>query len=123
MSEAVDPLESVAAELHLCALAWVPEARLLGNVRAADIARLCEGFLEEDEELRLQIGGAAELRNLIRKLIADRAALIDYIVRPAGDGYMWTVGEGWPDGGYHSRESAVQALLDAAGIKGKGGEG
>jgi hypothetical protein len=45
MSEATDDLRSVAAELLPCAKAHDRDSRLLGNVRAEDIARLCHGFL------------------------------------------------------------------------------
>lgn len=41
MSERVDSIESVAGEMLKCALAWEPGARLIGNVRAEDIARVC----------------------------------------------------------------------------------
>jgi len=41
VSEASATLQEVAEELWSCATAWDPETRLLGNVRAADIARLC----------------------------------------------------------------------------------
>ena len=35
-------LNIVAQELKKCADSWQPKARLLGNVRAEDISRLCE---------------------------------------------------------------------------------
>lgn len=41
LSRLVGELRSVAAELYQCAVSWKPEARLVGNVRADDIARLC----------------------------------------------------------------------------------
>lgn len=37
------PLEVLAA-VHACAKAWVPEARIIGNVRAGDIARAIEAI-------------------------------------------------------------------------------
>ncbi len=40
MSERSDTLESVAVETLKCCLSWEPEARLIGNVRAFDLARL-----------------------------------------------------------------------------------
>lgn len=33
--------EACAVELLRCAIGWEPDARLLGNIRAADIAALC----------------------------------------------------------------------------------
>jgi hypothetical protein len=43
------PLGTVARGVFACALAWEPDARLLGNVRAADIARLAEFVLKAEE--------------------------------------------------------------------------
>ena len=39
----------VAAQLHACAIAWDPDVRLVGNVRAEDIARLCGYVLQHDD--------------------------------------------------------------------------
>jgi hypothetical protein len=47
MSEATDSINSVARELWRYANAWEPDVRLIGNVRAADIMRLCELVVEE----------------------------------------------------------------------------
>jgi hypothetical protein len=42
----LQPLSEVAQELMKCALSWVPDTKLVGNVRANDIARLCNEFLK-----------------------------------------------------------------------------
>lgn len=42
MSEQSDPVVDVARELWDFADRWGDEARLIGNVRAADVKRLCE---------------------------------------------------------------------------------
>jgi hypothetical protein len=44
MSERIDSLDMVADELRNCAHGWERDARLVGNVRAEDIARLCDEF-------------------------------------------------------------------------------
>lgn len=43
--ESPEKLKSTATEILLCAKAWEPDARLMGNVRAEDIASLCEAFV------------------------------------------------------------------------------
>lgn len=62
-------LDDVAAELRTCALAWEPSARLLGNVRADDIASLCDRY-----------GRAIELLHMLDRPDArhsDVAAFLD----------------------------------------------
>lgn len=50
-----DPLEVFAEDsleaLLLCARSWEPEARLVGNVRAATIAQLCEELIKDRSDL------------------------------------------------------------------------
>ena len=41
------PLVDVARRALECAESWDPQARVLGNVRAADIARLCRAFMSD----------------------------------------------------------------------------
>ena len=41
------PLVDVARRALECAESWDPQARVLGNVRAADIARLCRAFMAD----------------------------------------------------------------------------
>ena len=41
-----EELDNVARELRGCAMFWEPDARLVGNVRADDIATLCHRFLD-----------------------------------------------------------------------------
>lgn len=45
MTAPVVPLVDVAKELLACAASWEADAKLVGNVRAADVARLCRAFL------------------------------------------------------------------------------
>ena len=45
-------LDIVARELKACCESWDPNARLLGNIRAHDIRRLCVGMLEMQRVLR-----------------------------------------------------------------------
>lgn len=42
--------DQVIAEIALCAASWVPEARIIGNVRAGDILRACQHVLKEMHE-------------------------------------------------------------------------
>lgn len=44
--EYADNPEKRAVEVLKCALAWEPDARLIGNVRAADIAALAAGAID-----------------------------------------------------------------------------
>ena len=37
-------------EVLACAESWVPSARLIGNVRAGDIAAMCRAILEEGQK-------------------------------------------------------------------------
>jgi hypothetical protein len=46
-------LTIVAQELLKCCNSWDPKARLLGNIRAEDIARICHKILEESKETKL----------------------------------------------------------------------
>jgi len=39
-------IDIVATELKTCCDAWDPKARLIGNIRAEDIGRLCSGTNE-----------------------------------------------------------------------------
>ena len=40
----------VVNEVLECAESWVPEARLIGNVRADDIATMCRAILAEGQK-------------------------------------------------------------------------
>lgn len=40
-------VKRIAEETQLCALAWVPDARLIGNVRASELASLARWCLGE----------------------------------------------------------------------------
>lgn len=42
----IDNPEACAVEVLACAIAWPPATRLLGNVRAADIASLCAHLID-----------------------------------------------------------------------------
>src|ERR1035437_2877574 len=42
------PVEIIARELKKCASSWEPKVRLLGNVRAEDIIRLCDFLIKND---------------------------------------------------------------------------
>ena len=39
-------IDVIADELKICCDAWDPKARLLGNIRAEDIGRLCDSYNE-----------------------------------------------------------------------------
>jgi hypothetical protein len=39
-------IREIATDLLICAVAWDPVARLVGNVRALEIAAFCKGFLQ-----------------------------------------------------------------------------
>lgn len=55
-------LERIAANVYACAVSWEPEARLIGNVRAGDIAKLALHAVDPLRELdRLR----AENRRLV----------------------------------------------------------
>lgn len=55
MSERSDTPFGVARELRDCAARWEPEARLLGNVRAEDIIRVCDTLLETEAAARFLV--------------------------------------------------------------------
>lgn len=40
----------IVNEMLECAESWVPEARLIGNVQAGDIAKVCRAMLEEGQK-------------------------------------------------------------------------
>jgi hypothetical protein len=46
--------EMIIQELIRCACAWAPEARLVGNVKAGDIADACYELLHKRKELRAE---------------------------------------------------------------------
>jgi len=46
------PADIVLKALQLCAFAWEPNARLLGNIRAVDISRACEDAIRAIDLLR-----------------------------------------------------------------------
>lgn len=53
MSEESDRVIDVVRELRECGRSWEPTARLLGNVRAADIVRVCDAVLLAADALRM----------------------------------------------------------------------
>ena len=42
-------IEIIAYELKKCTQYWNPKTRLIGNVRAEDIARLCDSVLRDEK--------------------------------------------------------------------------
>jgi hypothetical protein len=44
------PLNDIASEVHACGVAWEPQARLIGNVRADEVAALAWAWLQHDPE-------------------------------------------------------------------------
>lgn len=45
MTEEIRDIETIAREVLACAQSWMPEARLVGNVRADEVARLARAVL------------------------------------------------------------------------------
>lgn len=77
MSEEIDSPRKVAHELLAYARSHAPDSRLLGNVRAADIARVCEFCLGAAEEIIWRDQSIARLRLDVesRRDEADRERL------------------------------------------------
>ena len=54
LSSECEPPATVLQDLLRCAKSWTPEARIVGNVRAGDIAMACEFFLRQDLNRAIQ---------------------------------------------------------------------
>jgi hypothetical protein len=124
MSEQSDSLPDVARELLACARSWEPDVRVLGNVRAADIVRLCGEFAALDEEVGEQIESTARLRSLVRKYRDERDALMKLLVfrdaqldaSAGGLKYTWAAWLVSAIPTFERREDAVAAVRKAAGL-------
>ena len=62
--------EVLAAVLQ-CARAWVPEARIVGNVRAGDIARAIEAALEASRAAPVSQKEAGSVPSALDRIMAD----------------------------------------------------
>lgn len=114
------PIHEIAQDVHACATAWVPEARLVGNVRADEIAYLAEYAMAADlglarsSTIKLVPEGVAALEARIRagyvalQNVADAAR--EYRKAQAAYGRMRTV-QGSRDLGRTG--VALQRALDA----------
>lgn len=71
MSEDASSIEDIILELLTCATSWEPDARLLGNVRAADIAKICRSHMQT----------IAEVKNMKCALNISTDTFVDEIIR------------------------------------------
>lgn len=77
------PIHEIAQDVHACASAWVPEARLVGNVRADEVSRLAVYAMAADlgltraSTIRLVPHGVAALEARIAAGYAALQAVVE----------------------------------------------
>jgi len=65
----------IARELRICAKGWETGVRLVGNVKAVDIVKLCDAYLEQERELDGYKAENFELITQLAKFKAENQAL------------------------------------------------
>lgn len=100
MSERGDSIETVASELRNCAHGWERDVRLVGNVRAEDIARVCDALDAARAELA--------------KVTAERDALVERVTTADEFGER----EALVDGFRAMRARAEKAEAELARLRG-----
>lgn len=78
--------QRIARDVLLCATSWEPGARLLGNVTAEEIARVCEAFLSVVEGNADAVARAEAAEARAAEVRSEQRLLLQVPGRPVHDG-------------------------------------